>query len=161
MQVSRCAYRHQAKRTADEPIIQELQQLADQQPRWGCGKMTDYLRNQGHAWNHKRIRRVYRAMALHLKRKLKKRLPVRTAQALGVPGRANQTWSLDFMSDALSSGRAFRTLNVIDDFNREALWIEVDTSLPAERVVRVLEQLLDWRGKPTRIRMDNGPELIS
>lgn len=100
-------------------------------------------------------------MALHLKRKLKKRLPVRTAQALGVPGRANQTWSLDFMSDALSSGRAFRTLNVIDDFNREALWIEVDTSLPAERVVRVLEQLLDWRGKPTRIRMDNGPELIS
>ena len=100
-------------------------------------------------------------MALHLKRKPKKRLPARTAQALAVPGRANQTWSLDFMSDALSNGRAFRTLNVIDDYNREALWIEVDTSLPAERVVRVLEQLLFWRGKPTRIRMDNGPELIS
>ena len=65
------------------------------------------------------------------------------------------------MSDALSTGRTFRTLNVIDDFNREALWIEVDTSLPAERVVRVLEQLLSWRGKPTRLRMDNGPELIS
>ncbi len=65
------------------------------------------------------------------------------------------------MSDALSTGRTFRTLNVIDDFNREALWIEVDTSLPAERVVRVLEQLLAWRGKPASIRMDNGPELIS
>jgi|GEM_PF-4201987 len=65
------------------------------------------------------------------------------------------------MSDALSNGRTFRTLNVIDDFNREALWIEVDTSLPATRVVRVLEQLLSWRGKPTNIRMDNGPELIS
>jgi putative transposase len=100
-------------------------------------------------------------MALHLKRKPKKRLPARTAQALVVPERANQTWSLDFMSDALSNGRAFRTLNVIDDYNREALWIEVDTSLPAERVVRVLEQLLLWRGKPTHIRMDNGPELIS
>jgi putative transposase len=123
--------------------------------------MSDYLRNQGHTWNHKRIRRVYRALALHLKRKPKKRLPARTAQALAVPGRANQTWSLDFMSDALANGRAFRTLNVIDDYNREALWIEVDTSLPAERVVRVLEQLLVWRGKPTRIRMDNGPELIS
>ncbi len=123
--------------------------------------MTDYLRNQGKPWNHKRIRRVYRTLALHLKRKPKKRLPARTAQALAVPGRANQTWSLDFMSDALSNGRTFRTLNVIDDFNREALWIEVDTSLPAERVVRVLEQLLFWRGKPTRIRMDNGPELIS
>ena len=100
-------------------------------------------------------------MALHLKRKPKKRLPARVARTLVVPLQANQTWSLDFMSDSLSNGRAFRTLNVIDDFNREALWIEVDTSLPAERVVRVLEQLLDWRGKPTHIRMDNGPELIS
>lgn len=145
----------------DEPIAQELRQLAKQQPRWGCGKMTDYLRNQGRSWNHKRIRRVYRAMALHLKRKPKKRLPARAAQALVVPAQTNQTWSLDFMSDALSNSRTFRTLNVIDDYNREALWIEVDTSLPAERVVRVLEQLLSWRGKPTQIRMDNGPELIS
>lgn len=161
VQVSRCAHRYQAKRPSDEPITKELQELADRQPRWGCSKMSDYLRNQGHPWNHKRIRRVYQAMALHLKRKPKKRLPARTAQALVVPGRANQTWSLDFMSDALSNGRAFRTLNVIDDYNREALWIEVDTSLPAERVVRVLEQLLFWRGKPTSIRMDNGPELIS
>jgi putative transposase len=161
VQVSRCAYRYQAKRITDEPISRELRQLAESQPRWGCAKMTDYLRNQGQGWNHKRIRRVYRAMALHLKRKPKKRLPARTAQALVVPGQANQTWSLDFMSDSLSNGRTFRTLNVIDDFNREALWIEVDTSLPAERVVRVLELLLIWRDKPTRIRMDNGPELIS
>jgi putative transposase len=123
--------------------------------------MTDYLRNQGKPWNHKRIRRVYRAMALHLKRKPKKRLPARAAQTLVVPEQMNQTWSLDFMSDALSNGRTFRTLNILDDFNREALWIEVDTSLPAERVVRVLEQLLSWRGKPASIRMDNGPELIS
>jgi putative transposase len=123
--------------------------------------MTDYLRNEGHNWNHKRIRRVYRAMALHLKRKPKKRLPARIAQTLAVPEQQNQTWSLDFMSDRLSNGRTFRTLNVIDDFNREALWIEVDTCIPAQRVVQVLEQLLDWRGKPAKIRMDNGPELIS
>ena len=161
VQISRCAYRHQPKKITDEPIAQELRQLADQQPRWGCAKMTDYLRNQGYTWNHKRIRRVYRALALHLQRKPKKRLPARTAQPLVVPGQADQTWSLDFMSDSLSNGRTFRTLNVIDDYNREALWIEVDTSLPAERVVRVLEQLLFWRGTPTRIRMDNGPELIS
>jgi putative transposase len=161
IQLSRCVYRYQEKRSTDEPIAQELRQLAEKQPRWGCGKMSDYLRNQGHAWNHKRIRRVYRSLALHLKRKPKKRLPARTAQALEVPQQKNQTWSLDFMSDALSTGRTFRTLNIIDDFNREALWIEVDTSLPAERVVRVLEQLLSWRGKPAKIRMDNGPELIS
>jgi putative transposase len=123
--------------------------------------MTDYLRNQGHGWNHKRIRRVYRALALHLQRKPKKRFPARVAQPLVVPEEANQTWSLDFMSDVLSNGRTFRTLNVIDDFNREALWIEVDTSLPAERVVRVLETLLLERTTPRAIRMDNGPELIS
>ena len=142
-------------------IANKLRQLAEHHPRWGCGKMTDYLRNQGHTWNHKRIRRVYRALSLHLQPKPKKRLPVRTARPLVVPAEANQTWSLDFMSDTLSDGRTFRTLNVIDDYNREALWIEVDTSLPAERVVRVLEQLLFGRGKPSSIRMDNGPELIS
>lgn len=161
IQLSRCVYRYLEKRSTDEPIVQELRQLAEQQPRWGCGKMSDYLKNKGHVWNHKRIRRVYRALSLHLKRKPKKRLPARVPQTLAVPEQRNQTWSLDFMSDALSIGRTFRTLNVIDDFNREALWIEVDTSLPAERVVRVLEQLLPWRGKPTSIRMDNGPELIS
>jgi putative transposase len=78
-----------------------------------------------------------------------------------VPTQANQSWSMDFMSDSLSNGRTFRTLNVIDDFNREALAIEVDTSLPGERVIQVLERLLFERGAPKQIRVDNGPELIS
>lgn len=108
---------------ANPEIAKELRQLAERHPRWGCGKMTDYLRNQGHVWNHKRIRRVYRALSLHLQCKPKKRLPARTTHPLVVPAHANQTWSLDFMSDTLSDGRTFRTLNVIDDFNREALWI--------------------------------------
>lgn len=157
----RCTYRYQAKKTNDHEIAQELHQLAESQPRWGCRKMTDYLRNQGHRWNHKRIRRVYRGLALNLHRKPKKRLAARTALALVVPMRSDLTWSLDFMSDSLSNGRAIRTLNIIDDYNREALWIEVDNSLPAERVVRVLENLLLWRATPKQIRMDNGPELIS
>ena len=113
--------------------MQELRQLAQRQPRWGCGKMTHYLKNQGHGWNHKRIRRVYCDLALNLHRKPKKRLAARTAQTLSVPERSNHTWSLDFMSDNLANGRTFRTLNVIDDFNREALWVEVDTSLLAEQ----------------------------
>jgi putative transposase len=78
-----------------------------------------------------------------------------------VPEQSNQSWSLDFMSDSLSNGRAFRTLNILDDYNREALWIEVDTSIPAERVIRVLDVLRLWRRTPRQIRMDNGPELIS
>lgn len=159
--LNRCTFRYPARQVEDPEIAQELRQLAENHPRWGCGKMTDYLRHQGYPWNHKRIRRVYRALSLHLQRKPKKRLPVRIAHPLVVPNQANQTWSLDFMSDALSDGRTFRTLNVLDDFNREALWIEVDTSLPAERVAKVLEQLIFWRGKPAHLRMDNGPELIS
>ena len=161
LDLSRSVYRYQAKKSDDWQIEQELQHLAERQPRWGYGKMIDYLRHQGYVWNHKRIYRVYCEMGLNLHRKPKKRLAPRTAQVLVVPGQSNQTWSLDFMSDSLSNGRAIRTLNVIDDYNREGLWIEVDTSLPAERVVRVLEQLLLWRTTPKQIRMDNGPELIS
>ena len=159
--LSRGVYHYQAKKSDDWEIAEELSQLANRQPRWGCRKMTDYLRNQGRSWNHKRIRRIYRDLALNLHRKPKKRLPARAAQALVVPEQPGQTWSLDFMSDSLSNGRVFRTLNVIDDFNREALWIEVDTSLPAERVVQVLEKLLFERTAPKQIRMDNGPELIA
>jgi putative transposase len=161
LDLSRSVYHYQAKKTDDRQIEQELLQLAEIHPRWGSRKMSDYLRNQGYGWNHKRIHRVYCNLTLNLKRKPKKRLPARAAQVLTQPTQANESWSLDFMSDSLSNGRAFRTLNILDDFNREALWIEVDTSLPAERVIRVLEMIILWRGKPKQIRMDNGPELIS
>ncbi len=161
LNVSRCAYRYQAKNTDEPQIEEELRQLAERHRRWGYGKMIDYLKHQGYSWNHKRIYRVYCELGLNLRRKPKKRLPARSVQVLTQPAQANQSWSLDFMSDSLASGRAFRTLNILDDYNREALWIEVDTSLPAERVIQVLEMLLLWRGVPKQIRMDNGPELIS
>lgn len=161
LNLSRSAYRYQAKKTDDRQIEQELQRLAERQPRWGYGKMIDYLKHQGFVWNHKRIYCVYCEMGLNLHRKPKKRLPTRSAQVLAQPASPDQSWSLDFMSDSLSDGRAFRTLNIIDDFNRAAVWIEVDTSLPAERLVRILDLLIVWRGCPKQIRMDNGPELIS
>jgi len=161
LNISRTAYHYQAKKSADGEIRQQLQVLAEWKPRWGFGKMRDYLRNQGYGWNHKRIHRVYREMKLNLRIKPKKRLPYREPVPLVQPDQVNESWSLDFMSDSLSNGRAFRTLNIIDDFNREALWIEVDFSLPALRVIRVLNMLASWRGLPRQIRMDNGPELIS
>jgi putative transposase len=159
--LSRTAYRYTPKQPDDIQIKAQLQELAEWKPRWGFGKMFAYLRNQGYRWNHKRVRRVYRDMGLNLRVKPKKRLPSRAPQPLAQPEAANQCWSLDFMSDSLASGRALRTLNIIDDFNREVLWIEIDTSLPAARVTRVLEMIAAWRGYPQRIRMDNGPELIS
>ncbi len=96
-----------------------------------------------------------------MRRKGKQRLPSRNPQPLSVPAALNQSWSADFMSDSLWDGRRFRTFNVLDDYNREALAIEVDLNLPAKRIIRVLDRLAMWRGYPKQIRVDNGPELIS
>ena len=100
-------------------------------------------------------------MKLNIRRRAKKRLPERVKQPLTIPTAPNQVWSIDFMSDSLSDGRRFRLLNILDDFNRESLAMEVDTSLPSLRVIRVLEKLIAERGCPANIRCDNGPEFIS
>ena len=121
-----------------------------------------YLRNlKGFAWNHKRVYRIYRDLELNLRIKPRKRLKRDKPDALAVPETPNQTWSMDFMADQLADGRSFRTLNVIDDFNREGLGIELDFSLPAARVVRALDQIIEWRGRPAAIQVDNGPEYVS
>jgi len=159
---SRAGYRYRAKKPDDSEIQEQLRELAERKPSWGFKKMFAYLRNQeGISWNHKRVYRVYCEMKLNLRVKSKKRLPAREPRPLVQPEVANISWSLDFMSDSLSSGRAFRTLNIIDDYNREILWIEIDTSLPSERVIRTLDMIATWRGYPQQIRLDNGPELIS
>ncbi len=119
------------------------------------------LWNKDYHWNHKRIYRVYTDLKLNIRRRAKKRLPVRVKQPLSVPTAPNQVWSIDFMSDSLADGRMFRLLNIIDDFNRESLAMEVDTSLPSLRVIRVLTRLIAERGCPANIRCDNGPEFIS
>lgn len=159
--LSRSVYAYKPTPTDDGLLIETLVRLAEQYPRYGFGKLFALVRRQQPTWNHKRIYRVYCALKLNLRRKGKKRLPSRQPQKLAVPVAANVCWSADFMSDVLMSGTRFRTLNVLDDFNREALAIEIDTSLPAARVISVLEQVSAWRGCPARLRLDNGPELVS
>jgi len=112
-------------------------------------------------WNHKRVYRIYRELELNLRIKPKKRLVREKPEPLAEPASINSVWSMDFMHDQLADGRSIRLFNVIDDFNREGLGIEVDFSLPSERVIRSLERIIEWRGKPTRIRCDNGPEYVS
>jgi putative transposase len=107
------------------------------------------------------VYRIYRELELNLRIKPKRRIKRDKPDALTVPESINQVWSIDFMSDSLNNGRTIRTFNVLDDFNREGLCIDVDLSLPSTRVIRSLEQIIEWRGKPAAIRCDNGPEYIS
>ena len=145
----------------DQDVIDALNAIVTKRPRWGFWKCHDRLRLDGHPWNHKRVHRVYKAMKLNLPRRTKRRLPQRVQQPMIVEARANAEWSMGFMSDTLYHGRRFRTLNILDEGVREVLDIVIDTSIPGGRVVRTLDQLVEWRGKPEAIRVDNGPEYLS
>lgn len=145
----------------DHAVMQLLEHLSQTVEDEGFWKFYDRLRLQGHIINHKRVYRLYKALGLRIKRKARKRLPARVKEKLEAPASFTQTWSIDFMSDALSNGRKFRSFNVIDDFNREVLFIETDYSLKSSRVLWVLKHLIGRYGKPQKIRMDNGPEFIA
>lgn len=147
--------------TRDKEVIDALNQLVEAHPRWGVWKYIERLRALGHSWNHKRIYRIYRQVGLNHPRRTKRRLPTRPSIPVFVPEASNEVWSADFMSDALYHGTRFRTFNILDDYNREVLAIEVDTSLRAERVIRVLDRLKTDRALPHMIRVDNGPEFLA
>jgi putative transposase len=161
--ISETCYRyHPLLANESEEIADWLLRLTTSQKRWGFGLCFYYLRNmKGFSWNHKRVYRIYRELELNLRIKPHKRIKRDKPEALAVPSTINDTWSMDFMADNLTNGKAFRTFNVLDDFNREGLNIEVDVSLPSQRVTRSLDQIIEWRGKPRMIRCDNGPEYIS
>lgn len=161
--ISQTCYRYQSSQSAvNEEIADHLIRLTYNQRNWGFGLCFLHLRNvKGFRWNHKRVYRIYRELELNLRIKPKRRIERAKPEPLAVPAVANECWSMDFMHDQLADGRSIRLLNVIDDFNREGLAMEIDLSLPAERVIRALNQVLEWRGKPKAIRCDNGPEYIS
>ena len=161
MGISDSVYRYQPDPARDDAVIAGLQQAVAQYPAYGFSLLFKILRRWGHRWNHKRVHRIYCRLNLNKRRRGKKRLPNRAPVSLKVPETINGCWSLDFMCDSLFCGRRFRTLNIVDDFSREALAIEIDIGLSAERVQRVLDRVVAWRGYPSKLRMDNGPEFIS
>lgn len=127
----------------------------------GFEKIFQRLRHDGYTWNHKKVYRVYKKIHFNKRSRLKKRLPKRVREPLEAPLEPNKTWSMDFVSDKMESGRTFRVLNILDDSNREAIAQEISMSMPAERVISIMEKVIFINGKPECIRTDNGPEFIS
>ena len=158
--MDRSSYRYEPRQDRNTELREKLTELARQKPRFGYRRLGVLLETKGVAVNHKRLFRVYQAAGLGVRRREKKRLQ-RGLAAMPLLSRPNQEWSLDFVADALANGRAIRALTVLDDFTRESPAIEVDSSLSAPRVTRVLDGVIEVRGVPESIRIDNGPEFTS
>ena len=165
--MNRGSWRYQRKERNEGVLRSRLRELAGERPRFGYRRLYRMLRREkenGTArWvvNHKRVYRLYREEGLAMRCKKRKRYRAEARVPLALPTRVNQMWTMDFTRDSLANGRKFRTLNLMDGYTREALWIEVDNSLPGLRVVQVLERVGQERGLPEAIQVDNGPEFIS
>lgn len=148
------------RREGELHLRQRLRELAEEHPRWGSPMLTWRLRTEGITDNHKRIRRLYRAEGLAVRRQRKKKVAVARIP-LPRATNPNEEWAMDFVRDTLSDGRSFRAFTIVDTCTRECPAIEVDVGLGADRVVEVLERLRVTRGLPERITLDNGPEFQS
>ena len=163
MRLSRAAYYRPPVPASrrDAAVIAALTDVVARYPRWGFWKCFDRLRVEGRSWNHKHVHRVYCALRLNLPRRTTRRVPRRVRQPLTAPPVLNRTWALDFMSETLYDGRRVRLLTVIDEGNREGLEIAMGLSVPSQRVVRVLNELVAVHGCPAALRTDNGPEFLA
>jgi putative transposase len=150
--------RYVSRRDRCEELRARLRELAQQRTRWGYRRLHVLLDREGIRVNHKRLYRLYREEGLAVRKRRRKRAAWGARAPMPIALDPNLRWSMDFMADALADGRVFRTLNIVDDFTRECLAIEVDTSLGGDRVVRVLDRICQERGRPTTLVMDNGPE---
>ncbi len=158
--ISRETYRYTSK-TNDDELIERLKALADRWRRFGYRRLTILLHREGEKVNHKRVYRLYRQENLKLRRRNRKRTAGQREILMNLPVGPNYRWSIDFVMDSLATGRRFRTFNIVDDFTRESVAIEVDTSISGMRVTGVLDRLAATRGLPEMIVMDNGPEFTS
>jgi len=159
---NRKTYRRLLRISDDARLLQRLCDLAAQRRRFGYRRLNVLLRREGIVANHKRVYRVYAAAKLQVRKRVKRRVAFGRGEAITPALQPNVRWSLDFVHDTLNNGRRLRTLNIVDDFTRESLAIEVDTSISGPRVARVLDRIAVERGTyPQTLVMDNGTELTS
>lgn len=159
--LDRSTHRYLPRMNQNGELRQRLRELAEQRRRFGYRRLHVLLRREGRVVNKKRVQRLYRLEGLSLRGRRRKKRRAGLRVALPIPAAANQRWSMDFMTDALADGRRFRLLNVVDDWTRECLAIEVGRSLTGRNVIAVLEQVATLRGYPSAIVSDNGPEFCS
>ena len=157
--LSTATWRYQRRTSATNvAVLERLQAHAAVRARFGYRRLHILLEREGLAVNHKRVHRIYQAAGLQVRRRRRKHLTRAERVPLPAPSRPGERWSMDFTTDTMADGRNFRTLNIVDDFTRECVAIEVDRSLPGLRVTRVLDRLCTAIGLPQTIVMDNGPE---
>jgi putative transposase len=157
----RTSVRYRGSRGDDADLRGRLRALAGQRRRFGWRRLLILLAREGIAPNHKKLRRVYAEERLQVRRRGGRKRALGTRAPMTLPQGPNQRWSLDFVSDALSDGRRFRILAIVDDFTRECLALVADTSLSGVRVARELDVLVAAQGKPLMVVSDNGTELTS
>jgi len=157
---NRSSHRYQVRKD-DGKLGRRLQELAEARPRFGYRRLHVLLRREGEVVNHKRVWRVYKALDLSVRKKTRRKRAVQCRTPLVVPSKANERWSMDFVSDQLAGGQRFRVLNVVDDFTRECVVCFADTSITGLVVARLLREAVEARGKPRVIVSDNGPEFTS
>lgn len=158
VKLKRSSYYYKAQPRDDEKLRRALKEAAFKHRRWGYRLLMMVLKREGFEDNHKRVYRIYREECLQVKQRKKKRISKWRGEKPEQPAEINSRWSMDFIHDSTAVGQKIRMLNILDDYTRRCLRIEVDTSLSGERVTRVLDQLLELHGSPKLILMDNGPE---
>ena len=156
--LSRSSYYYRSCQRDDQELREALKEAASRRRRWGYRRLQVLLRRAGFSDNHKRIYRIYREEQLQVPKRKRKKVSKYRGESISKPERVNQRWSMDFVHESTAGGQRFRMLNIMDDYSRECLWIEVASSLSGERVCRVLDNLSDLRGRPQTLLMDNGPE---
>lgn len=161
VRLSRSRWQYRSRRGDDASLRTRLRELAAAKPRWGYEQLHILLRREGRVVNHKKVLRLYREEGLAVSRRRRKKHVAIARVPLPKPTRRTERWSMDFVSDALFDGRPFRCFTLVDDFTRECPAIEVGHSLPAWRVIHVLERVTAVRGLPRSIVCDNGPEFTS
>lgn len=161
LQIDRSSVRYRSIRPDDAHLREAMKKIAAERRRFGYRRIHVMLERQGISMNQKKLRRLYREEKLQVRKRGGRKRALGTRRPMVLPSRANERWSLDFVSDAFTDGRRFRVLAVVDDYSRECLALVADTSLSGIRMTRELNTIIQRRGKPRTIVSDNGTEMTS